>query len=269
MNDDCCASLPVAGGDFTLGADTAASVGDFGLDKYEVSVGRFRKFVEAYTGAPAKGSGTHPQVAASGWQTDWDTLVPGSKAALAEAVQCDTTATWNPSGTNDSLPMNCVSWYEAFAFCAWDGGRLPTEAEWEYAARGGADDRSYPWGDSPIPSDTQDASAAYANYDCLGDGSISGACVFADILTVGSKPSGVGKSGHLDLVGSVREWALDWYAPLPPFCANCASVAFGSERVARGGGWSDAPMYVTSTNRLFNIPDHHYPFMGIRCARTP
>lgn len=269
-NDSCCTSLPIAGGAFTLGGSTTASVTDFELDKYEVTVGRFRKFVEAYSGPPAAGAGAHPLIANSGWQSAWNGAIAPTSAALLNSVRCDLgSATWDDTGANDLLPINCVSWYEAFAFCAWDGGRLPTEAEWEYAAKGGSESRWYPWGNSPIPSGAQDETAAYANYGCLGDGSAPDVCSSADILRGGSKPDGTGRFGHFDLSGSVREWTLDYYNPLPDSCDDCADLSFGSDRVARGGDWSSAAMYLASDNRLFNIPDTHYTFLGIRCARMP
>src|SRR6185503_5212427 len=103
--------------------------------------------------------------------------------------------------------MNCVSWFEAFAFCAWDGGRLPTETEWNYAAAGGNEQRVYPWG--------ANIDLTKASYDCAGDGSGTGTpnCMFSDMLPVGSRsPQGDGKWGQADLAGNVWEWTLDWGA---------------------------------------------------------
>ncbi len=268
MKNNCCTNLRVSGGSFTMGSATTTVISDFSLDVYEVTVGRFRRFVDAFTGPPAGGAGAHPAIANSGWQPDWDGAIAQSKAALISSVQCDASVqTWKATGAHDALPINCISWYEAFAFCAWDRGRLPTEAEWESAAKGGSESRWYPWGNNPIPSGFQDDTATYANYNCLGDGSPESSCTLADILRVGSKPLGLGKYGQLDMSGSVREWTLDSYNPLPASCNDCASLSPSAERVARGGDWSSAAMYLASDNRLSNIPDKHYPFMGIRCAR--
>lgn len=273
-NENCCLSPTVDAGSFKLGTGSAnsATVGAFALDKYEVTVGRFRKFVAAYKGPPANGAGAHKDINGSGWSTDWNNLIAADSAELTTDVKCDlSTQTWNTNGNNDRLPMNCVSWFEAFAFCAWDAGRLPTEAEWEYAAAGGALERVYPWGNAPGPSDALSSPAlAYANYGCMGDGSAFGTCAFSDILAVGAKSSGAGRYTQVDLAGSVGEWALDWYAPYVANCNKCAHItdATATTRVARGGSWQDPSANLTAVNRLDVVPDSHFDFMGFRCARA-
>jgi formylglycine-generating enzyme required for sulfatase activity len=144
--------------------------------------------------------------------------MPNRAAAIA-SFSCHEEATWNKSET---LPINCVSWRLAFAFCAWDGGRLPTEAEWELAAAGKDENRLYPWGNEAPGSDL-------VSYLHSGN----------EPAEVGSFPTGNGRWGHRDLAGNVGEWVLDlydaeWY---DDGCAGCANLEIGFERVVRGGNW--------------------------------
>jgi formylglycine-generating enzyme len=278
-NDGCCKSPTVAGtapgAPFYRGTDTSypATISTFALDKYEVTVGRFRKFVAAYAGPPAAGAGAHPLISNSGWQTAWNSSIAADSVALTTAVQCNaSTQTWFADGSTDRLPMNCVSWFEAFAFCAWDGGRLPTETEWEYAAAGGStNDWTYPWGSMPP---VWDQPSTQANFECWGGGDQQ-ACTFSDILPVGSKPAGAGIYGQLDLAGSMWEWSLDWWNVFTVSCANCANLtpalpAPDSERMKRGGAWNYDSSYLTATYRNYaGTPAYHNSETGFRCARTP
>jgi formylglycine-generating enzyme required for sulfatase activity len=234
-------------------------------------VGRFRKFVEAYPGnKPLSGAGAHPQIAGSGWDVAWNASLPTDQAALKAAVKCAATfQTWTDSaGANENLPMNCMSWFEAFAFCAWDGGRMPTEAEWNYAAAGGSEQRQYPWS---IPPTSTMIDASFAVYDCHGDGSQAANCSFADILNVGSKsPKGDGFWGQADLGGSMLEWNLDCYvSPYVTPCDDCAHLLNGSSRVIRGGSWAMFSVDLFSSDRTGDSPTSRRPFNGARCARTP
>lgn len=232
---------------------TTADIATFALDKFEVTVGRFRNFHAAYHGPPAKDAGAHPLIAGSGWQTSWNGSIAPDAAALDAAVRCDeTTQTWTGSA---SLPMTCVSWFEAFAFCAWDGGRLPTEAEWEYATAGGTNQLTYAWGDYWAP--TYDATDPYAVYYSPA------------VLPVGSKPAGIGRYDQLDLLGSVWEWTLDYYGGYQPDCNNCANLMPGNFRIHRGGGFSSSYAALTSYGRNEEIPSDHIASNGFRCARNP
>jgi len=177
------------------------------------------------------------------------------------AVNCGTqNQTWtDPVGGNENKPMNCIDWYEAFAFCAWDGGVLPTEAEWNYAAAGGDEQRQYPWS-SPPGSTTIDSTFAVYNG--------------AAIATVGSKSSkGDGRWGQADLAGGVSEWNLDWLVMpyLVPPCDECAVLSQGNavSRVTRNGGWFNAASGLLSSVRYGKAPAGRGSLVGARCARNP
>ncbi len=270
--DDCCASPFVTGGTFAQGEPDAfqSTVSSYRLDKYEVTVGRFRRFVAAYdawrgAGNPATGAALHPQIPNSGWNPSWTGYLPQSAGSLAVAA---TFHTWLDGSGNDTLPMNYVDWYTAFAFCAWDGGRLPTEAEWEYAAAGGSNDYRYPWGDTPVLMNS--APLQYAVYFCLGDESDGTDCGVSDILPIGSKPAGRSVYGQIDLAGSMSEWVLDWYATYPSSASsNYAKLDSGSLRVLRGGGFDDSASNVNAAARQFNGASARDRAYGFRCGRNP
>jgi formylglycine-generating enzyme required for sulfatase activity len=277
-NENCCTTITVPGGTFNRDNDPThpATVADFSLDKYEVTVGRFRAFMKAgmgtQTNPPPVGAGAHPLISGTGWDSAWNTNLVWDATTLGTLLKCKMPfVPWTDhAGANENLPINCTYWYEAFAFCAWDGGRLPTEAEWDYAAVGGGEQREYPWGAAvPDPS--------LASYDCLADGSQSGAinpdnCVLPDILSVGSLPAGNGRWGHADLAGSMWEFNLDWYSssfPIP--CANCANTKAATERVARGGDFKGGASALRSTgsySRTSADPRFRYMDLGFRCARN-
>jgi formylglycine-generating enzyme required for sulfatase activity len=239
------------------------TVSTYELDKYEVTVGRFRAFVEGWDyRPPPPGAGAHPRIAGSGWRSAWDKRLPQSRVVLENGLNCPV-ATW-PMGT-DVLPMNCVTWYEAFTFCVWDGGRLPTEAEWEYAAAGGDENRKYPWGqDTPDPD-------VHAVHDCAYGGTPRNCDKFDVRAPVGSKPLGAGRWGHDDLAGSMFEWVLDAYDTYDTaiVCNDCANASDVLIRLLRGGSWSTLDQYVRATYRYYSAPTYRYSGVGFRCARNP
>jgi formylglycine-generating enzyme len=263
---DCCAANLVAGDTFNRGNDQTypAIVADFRLDNYEITVGRFRKFVGAYSQAMIKkGAGKNPNDASdAGW--DWNASLPADAAALKSALKCSTSfQTWtDAAGTpaTESLPINCITWFEAAAFCIWDGGRLPTEAEWNYAAAGGKEQRSYPWG-------TTTPNCNYANF---GLNCVTGA---GGTNRVGSEsPVGDGLYGQSDLAGNVWEWVQDWYWNYQSSCDNCSGPPFPPEppyRVIRGGSFGSNAAALLTSHRLNLGPSEVGHGYGARCARAP
>ncbi len=265
-----------------------ATVAPFNLDTLEVTVARFRAFVDAFDGSPpTDGAGAHPLIEGSGWRSDWNEFFPMSKDTLINGnpkkdkddsgLKCNKEyQTWTDEpGKNEKLPMTCVNWYVAFAFCAWDLGRLPTEAEWEFAAAGGEENRLYPWGAQP-------ADRSLTVYGCTGAGhpkDPSGyqPCQFDDLQPVGSRPGGKGKFGHLDLAGSMAEWVVDWhrsdwYKTDGANCNNCANINQPDDylmRVAKGGDWRYDETLLRPAARYARRPKGLQTYIGIRCARDP
>jgi len=212
----------------------------FLIDKYEVTNADYAKFVQA--------TGTKPP-----WH--W----PQGKV---------------PNG-KEKLPVYNVNWFEATAFCKWAGKRLPTEAEWEKAARGGLDRNHYAWGDAEV-----DTSEKYLEAP-QGVGRTTDAPIPAnldgeDAVPVGSfKPNGY---GLYDMIGNVREWTNDWYdasyyAFMPKI--NPQGPETGRYRSVRGSGWLDeVPNTVggptdnnTVDSRDFSDPDLRATTIGFRCAK--
>jgi formylglycine-generating enzyme required for sulfatase activity len=267
----CCRSLEVVGGEpLDRGAGRTATVTTFQLDAFEITVGRYRAFRSGGQGTgalpPRRGAGAHPALPSSGWNPAWNTALEADDVALSIALASCANRTWTEDGSGDeALPMNCLTWFEAFAFCAWDGGRLPTETEWSYAAEGGAEQRRYPWSSPQFP---ELIDPEHASYDCTGDGSSPGHCAPGDILGVGSRSPGNGRWGHADLAGNLREWTLDSYAAeYPVQCSDCAQLSPGALRVDRGGGFVGDDDALRSSRRSSAPPSYRHGDLGARCAR--
>lgn len=270
----CCEALAVPAGGFELrlvtGESIPTTVSSFELDRFEVTVGRMREFVTGYddwrgSGAPQLDAGAHPRVDGSGWQARFTPFLAATAAQLdAELRDCGGVQTPKFStyaqGFSETVPVNCVTWFEAAAFCAWDGGRLPTFAELVYTGSGGDESRLYPWGDDPAPRPD------LALFECSID-SEDAACTEDDLSSVGQRPLGAGRFGQDDLAGSLAEWVLDGAPPFPLVCDDCANLADESERLWRGGGWLDPPDLLK--NDFFNAipPSGRNLSLGFRCAR--
>lgn len=262
-NETCCASPPLPGGSFARSYDGvsagftdpsfAATVSEFHLDAHEVSVARFQKFVAAYPASqPATGSGRNPHDAGDpGWLAAWTASLPATQADLNAALACDGLTS---QGVTD--PVRCVSWYVAQAFCIWDGGRLPTEAEWNFAAAGGDQQRVYPWS---VPSSSTTISASHATYQVAAP------------TRPGLHGLDLARWGQRDLAGNVWEWTIDYHAsPYPTTqCADCANRTAAANRVIRGGGYSSNPSQVIASYRSSAAPATPRAVVGFRCARNP
>lgn len=256
--------LFVPGGTFTMGADSggendehpahAVTVAGFCYDRLEVSNGRYLECVRAGACKPYR-----DDAAAS--------MHLGPERAFRGATQ----------------PVMGVSWFDAGAYCAWrDAARLPTEAEWERAARGG-DDRRYVWG-----NDAPDRK----KHGCFQS------CETGVTMPVGSYPAGAARWGQLDLAGNVWEWTADYYDPYAYRRAGAAQGVPGScdeiraaqdelrkskqqgftgtnpiptecERVLRGGAFNYHPQGLRVSNRVHHPGTWRLLVAGFRCAKTP
>jgi formylglycine-generating enzyme required for sulfatase activity len=219
--------VPVRGGTFKLGsldgdADERpiidARVDAFEIDTVEVSV-------DAYKACVAAGKCQLPDV---GNYCNWDKPGKGRH------------------------PVNCVDAMEAEAYCAFVGKRLPTEDEWDYAARSG-DGRKYPWKDGPPAAQL----CWNGDGNDVGKGNRQGTC------PVGAFPMGASPSGALDMVGNVWEWTST------PYCPYDDRACSDPRRVIRGGGWNNlVPEYVRAQDRSKEATKARNDNIGLRCART-
>ena len=182
---------------------------DFSMDVTEVTVGQFKKFL--------KDTGYEPKK-----PIDWEELYKYS--------------------STDEHPMIYVTWFDAKAYCEWAGKRLPTEKEWEFAARGGLKDKEYPWGDE------ESIAREYANFDgVLGRDQWD-----QTTAPVGSfRPNGYGLH---DMAGNVWEWCADWYSEDKEY------------RVLRGGSWFSAPNVLRAASRFNDDPSFTFDDLGFRCV---
>lgn len=254
----------------------------FRLDRYLVTVGRFRQFVSAWKAGymPPAGSGKHSHLNGGnglnangggyepGWVTSDNINVAPTDENLTNGSHCSGNGTWTASaGSQESLPMNCVNWVEAYAFCIWDGGFLPSEAEWEYAAAGGSEQRLYPWG-STDPGESNEYAIQACQYPT---GVVPCSNSLTNLAPVGTATLGSGRWGQLDLQGEIWEWGLDWYWNYAnPWNDAAYLTPTAAGRIIRGGSdaW-DGPSLIDATIRYDAFPTDRRRIIGFRCARSP
>lgn len=235
--------IPIPGGVFRAGErvgplqDTVAydRVSPFRLDATEVTVSEYGVCVRAGRCTPAAST------------VRWSGLSPAEQARWSAACNAD-------RADRAEHPVNCVDWYQARAFCEFAGKRLPTEQEWEWAARDGAAGARYPWGEDP-PGDR----ACWSGEGTGAAGLRDGTCA------VGSHPRGATRSGLEDLAGNVWEWTATHDVLFPDSRGRGGTPA----RIVRGGGWGDtAPAHLAAARRAKDAPGDRAADLGFRCARS-
>jgi formylglycine-generating enzyme required for sulfatase activity len=227
----------VPAGEFKMGSDNSAKEAEgnekpqhtvylnaFSIDKFEVTNALYKRCVDA-----------------------------GKCTAPANTISA-TRSSYYGNAAFDNYPVIYVNWNQAKTYCEWTGKRLPTEAEWEKAARG-ADGRIYPWGNS------FDKTLLNSSEDSKGDTTV-----------VGSYPGGASPYGIMDLSGNAWEWVADWhgenyYASSPR--NNPTGPSFGRSRVLRGGAWNYNSPFARAAARIYAEPTYFAYNVGIRCARSP
>jgi formylglycine-generating enzyme required for sulfatase activity len=229
------------------------TVPDFYLDAYEVSVQQYATFLNAIGGYKGKcGNGRYDCVA-TGFETSFTMLLNNVGVYEAKAGF-------------GSYPINWVSWYGAQDYCQWVNARLPTEAEWEYAARS-INSWLYPWGNTP--PDRQRA---------LFGVNPRTADFFQVLQPVNAFPAGVSLFGAYNMGGSMWEWVADWYAPdyqQAPTDGSAFMQDLTGQKVIRGGGWTSAAGDLRTARRVGLPPAFSnvetsllYWGVGFRCARN-
>ena len=230
--------VPIPGGEFTRGRT-------FEWKDYDVK----------WYPNPAKDDEPARKISVNPFSMDEAEVTNQRYAAFVKATKHRAPFNWRdgkvPEG-KEKHPVADVSWDDAAAFCAYDEKRLPTEAEWEHAARGKQEGKMYPWGDRKIAAED----AVFNKLD--GPGPVCGKTK--------------NEFGLCDMIGNVWEWCSDWYGRhyyADASDRNPRGPAKGLYRVLRGGSWFDVPpLFLTTSYRSWARPDERSPTIGFRCVKS-
>jgi formylglycine-generating enzyme required for sulfatase activity len=234
--------VTVPAGPFTMGSPGTAldedaaekpvhqvDLAEFRIDKCEVTNAQFARFLTAMERTQDDAG------------REWVWVDPYLQLEQANGE-------WRPKAGMEKLPVVNVTWYGATAYARWAGKRLPTEAEWEKAARG-ADGRKFPWGPN------MDHSRFRLGFDRL--------------LPVGSFPTGASPYGCLDMAGNVWEWTSSLFRPYPYVATDGREDPDSTDRrVARGGSWTGEPHIAHAAYRFRPYPTFRHCYLGFRCAQS-
>jgi formylglycine-generating enzyme required for sulfatase activity len=227
----------------------------YSIDVNEVTVADYATCVKAGACSDHHLNGFEPEGAP--YQDSRGFPVPGAAPTVPDWPTCN----WGKAGREDH-PINCVSWNHANTYCAWAGKRLPTEAEWEKAARG-TDGRKYPWGNEDATCD----------FTVTHDYGHAKGCDKKSSWPVGSHPRGASPYGAMDMAGNVWEWVSDWYDPEylhhQP-AKNPQGPSTGTMKAGKGGCWgSGNPWNLRPSSRMGYRPEYRSNHrLGFRCARS-
>jgi formylglycine-generating enzyme required for sulfatase activity len=256
--------VEIPGGKFFMGSDEGlepekpahrVSLTRFCIDRFEV------------TTADYKSCSDRGECKRASRGNEWDAITDHDRKAF------DPLCNIRDPETKGKHPINCVTWEMAQTYCEWQDKRLPTEAEWELAARG-PDGRKYPWGDDDPSGQFLNACGkecvAWEKKSAVELGAMyDGDDGWVHTAPVGSFPRGASQYGVEDVVGNVWEWVADWYAPYAPGDAiDPKGPKAGEKRVMRGGAWNGAQgAAVRPTYRFGGSPSSRSHGVGFRCAR--
>lgn len=262
--------LPVPAGSFTMGSSGEAQRAVLRMCLDEIGT----KLAEACHAELFASEGPSVQVYLSAYSIDRVEVTVAAYRGCVGAGACSPGPLLQADTRflQPTLPITSVTWNEARDFCAWRGARLPTEAEWERAARG-SDGRTWPWGNTPRSDGanhgrflTPDEVGTLQYLRVHPDDSDG----HAFLAPVGSYPDAASPVGALDLAGNAAEWTADVYQEEPPqrtSTVNPHGPAAGSLKTLRGGSWRHPMLFLRTTSRDAAPADTRSPEIGFRCAR--